>query len=865
VSVFALLVVAGTATRLFLDAPRDGTGRTAAEADAVEPPADEHGAKKADDAAVLDSIASKSVRDTLVDRREPREGPTLTFVEAETNHPLADAAVWMFLRDEVDDELWKALQRFDGDLEPSVYEHGHPLELDALATVKIEGNDSEAWIVADAGDRHLRRTIALDTAARRILRLVRRESLKVITADPNGRRQREVPVSLQSLRLGTPWHPPSRLLVRRVTDHDGEAVVEQGSEILDAYLDDDGLSTDRVVVAALAFPCRDPSPRLVDPRRGCAEPVILVTPPRSTLKLRAVDDQGLALDADVTVDVETVESNPSIPVVHDWTSLIRRRSTSDVAVEANVRLRLQAWSVDGWYAAAPTIELSAPAAESRGVELVLVRRDAPIPPGCFLAVGQVLAPDGSPLRSSSLSWQLDAGDLPVARSLATTTTDGDGRIRLPIPRGGTWEDFDGSSQPAEHRLVVFDEIETPPSRGARLRGIAKFCDPRPGSDAMLGPIRLEEIPVLVAGRVVDRDGLGIADVRVEVREDGLREPRAWELRTGDDGRFWIRDTTRARMLELWPSKEHWYREDAFWPETDVRRWISVAVSAADVECVLRRKGCVRGSILVDPGISRTGLGLGVLPKPAPDLRTRLDPDGRFFLEGAPSRRSVTVESVTGAAEPIRQIDQVVLREGEETRDPRLDPIDLRGDLRQIEIEVRSSIDDAPIRDVAVFLTRTRAMKRAPRGTDPFGRAILTTPTFDSALALGHPAWMIELRSFDRSFLDVQLSPAATVRVKVEGPMERILAAGTISPALRLERADRGRIVKDVWDQLPRAPPKKIDTMTYEFRATAFGAYELSWERSGERWPVRSSRVIVRALRVDLVEQFTEEEAARLQR
>ncbi len=278
----------------------------------------------------------------------PTDGPTLIVVERETGRPRPDAAVRLVQRARLTDGEYRGLVDYDAEAEPLIEKLGDVVELDALATVQLPWGASDALVFVVAGDRQLRRSLRLDEPGRKLLRLVRHERLTLVTADPNGRRQGDVPIELTSLAIGAPPLSPARTLLARRTDADGEIVLAHGAELLDEHLDADGLATRAVIVASLAFPCRDPRPTLIDPRTGCKQPVVLVTPPRSTLRLRAKNDRGDPFERDVTVHATCPDAAPSaIPVEREWSATIAAGGTLPLMVESGAAIHLEAQSSDG--------------------------------------------------------------------------------------------------------------------------------------------------------------------------------------------------------------------------------------------------------------------------------------------------------------------------------------------------------------------------------------------------------------------------------------------------------------------------------------------------------------------------------------
>ena len=814
-------------------------------------------------------------------------GPTLVVTERETGRPLPDAAVRLVARDCATDEEWDRLLGHDPGLDPWIEEHGDPVGLDALGTAALPWRPLEAIVVAEAGDRRGRRALRLDSGERVLLRLVRREKLTLLALDPDGRPQRDVPLSLQSIRRGDPWRGPARLLWSGSADPDGRAILAQGGELLSRHLDADGLASEAVVVATLAFVCRDPSPALIDPRTGCARPAVVVTPPRSTLRLRAEGEPGEPFAGDVELFAALDgRTRDAIPVQRVWPATIPAGRTIELTVEAGAPVRLDARSRDGRFEAARTTVTAPPRAESADVTLRL--RTRPEPPCCRLLVVDA---SGAPFEAGEVRWQLAAhsAERPFRPELlapdpgriraARAAPDGALSIETALlaefvarNSGGPRSDR-GRRNPADRsvecRLELFVGLDAPRVTGARHASALRLPPIQPTDELDLGTIVLAEVPLLAGGRAVDREGNGISDVEVRVTES-REKPRSWRALTDREGRFAIHSTSTTPALEVWPSRDRWHREGEF-QDGGAAVPLRVAAGAGDVEFTLRRNGWAHGRLLVDPGISRHGLALTALPQPARDVRFELAEDGRFLVHGPPGPRTLAVLSKLGHPDPIASIAGFRFEEGEETVDPRIDPIDLRRDLRQVELAV-SDGDGGPIaRALLRLVSGQDRILAVERTTDPFGRAVVTTPVSGSWLILGTPRHRFRSVRFEPSFQEIELAPAAVVRVRVEGPAERLLQTRGFGPTLTLSVAADGREFLEAWKELPAAGARRVDATTFELRAPVNGDYRLVWKRrpqDPDRDAVAGPRGVTVGLRdsaVEVVEKWSAEDVARISR
>jgi hypothetical protein len=98
-------------------------------------------------------------------------------------------------------------------------------------------------------------------------------------------------------------------------------------------------------------------------------------------------------------------------------------------------------------------------------------------------------------------------------------------------------------------------------------------------------------------------------------------------------------------------------------------------------------------------------------------RCELEPDGSFSYElSDPATVRVSV-SVIGADDPVFDASGIVLAPGEATRDPRLNPLDLRGRLKRVTVTT-VDVDDRPVSGATIIVE--------PRAGLDYENAILTS-------------------------------------------------------------------------------------------------------------------------------------------
>jgi hypothetical protein len=378
---------------------------------------------------------------------------------------------------------------------------------------------------------------------------------------------------------------------------------------------------------------------------------------------------------------------------------------------------------------------------------------------------RVLEAPGRPLADAELGLRLSVRSRymrnehqPAAR------TDSEGRFRLELP---------AEFRAGERRMLRITAREE--SLGARVDLAGAF---EPGLRSM-GDVMLEPVPLVVAGRVSDGEGKGVAGAALELEgavtedEEGERfwywEDLPLRVVSGADGAFAARGLIEARRLRL--SARAGAQRSAR---------VEAKVGAEAVELVVRTGGTLAGSLLLDPAVPVGQLVLALQPESADprvgardsdaEQHDQVRPDGSFTLEDVVPG-SYRFEVRTSSNRSLAEIAGVVVAGGEETRDPRLQGLDLRASIFARRITL---VFPAPVTEV------NGNLQHHPTGNEhderyhwfdenPF--VVLTElPSFDGVLVvLGYRSVRLEGVSGDR---EVALQPALRVRLVL--PAEVVL-------------------------------------------------------------------------------------------
>ncbi|MDA1259056.1 MAG: hypothetical protein O3A20_00380, partial [Planctomycetota bacterium] len=301
---------------------------------------------------------------------------------------------------------------------------------------------------------------------------------------------------------------------------------------------------------------------------------------------------------------------------------------------------------------------------------------------------RLLDADGQPLRDTAVLVQ----DRFVSSSWSDVSseeerTDDDGRLWRTI--GEDWME----NQPGSRRWIEFvREAEEGDSAaialGARIEGRADW---RVGVND-LGDVKLAELPWLAIGRVVDAAGVAVAHADVALSQrfqrsrgrDSWRSERDTRTLTDRDGLFRIRGFSRDGTFRL--EARHRDYALAFVP------WV-----AGEQEHLLEFTSglFVTGQILRDPAAANVSIRVQLVEQGSTPESTRVRSQGGV-------KRSGTFRCGPGAPELSElwvcdeNSDRVLWRvlgvqshELSATPDSRLDPLDLRGKLRVIQVDCRT--------------------------------------------------------------------------------------------------------------------------------------------------------------------------------
>jgi hypothetical protein len=333
----------------------------------------------------------------------------------------------------------------------------------------------------------------------------------------------------------------------------------------------------------------------------------------------------------------------------------------------------------------------------------------------------------------------------------------------------------------------------------------------PGTNPM-GDLVLLAPPLVVGGRVLDASGQPVegAELRFELpvrdREDNDQvlywSEARFRARSEAAGNYAVRDFTDETVVRVSARKDR-QRSAA----------VETAVGTADLAIALEATGSVAGSVRLDPDMPADALEVkllpgGLVPRQGAAMspgswdrrhRASLEPDGTFRLDERPAGRYGFTLGVKDQ-DPLVELDAVDVVAGQESRDPRLEGIDLRSRL---------------------FVARLTLVLPDARTGELQGNAILR-PSGKNGTA--------EERHWFRASPVVLVSPhdPIDVRLVVSGYRTESLEAVRGDREVRLRPALSARLVLPPSIELPR-PPNYVkavlgpaeDDSTFDWGGSAF--------------------------------------------
>lgn len=341
-----------------------------------------------------------------------------------------------------------------------------------------------------------------------------------------------------------------------------------------------------------------------------------------------------------------------------------------------------------------------------------------------LLVLRLLDELGAPLAELSVAWRIQVeSDFSLTSKSGQLRTDRDGVLVLAL--GEPW--VEGVRRTLH--LALDDSAPAPPAAKLDLSR-----DYTPGRHE-LGDLTLRLPPVVAAGRVLAASGAAVGGALVHVTELNSEGEREWtaldtEVECDAGGAFVVRGdaaSERIRVRARTPT--------AHSAEQDVAR------GAANLQLTLVEGGSLAGRLLLDATSAADALTIVLTRQEqhANSSHVELERNGVFKSENlAPGMWRLEVRAA-GTHQAFATLDELLVPSGAPCSDPRLESIDLRGQLTTIRLELVPPRPNERVLGVVVVTPKS------PTG-EPFER-MLQDRRVDLAVAAGSVDLRVETTGF----------------------------------------------------------------------------------------------------------------------
>lgn len=555
------------------------------------------------------------------------------------------------------------------------------LEADVFGLVRVPEDEAGFRIAAQAPGLWGCATFEPGRNAQVRVGLAPDSDLRVCVVDAGG-----APVSGATLVLRQRRLAVFDLLTAVSGEPDGIAMLRHVNWVLSSQsVAREGLT---VAVQGLFYP---PVEKLVDWKESFTEPMVLTLRPSGSLEVTLVDRSGSPVRVPFEVRlafnehgiprawaegrIETLRVQDGSSAVFEYVELGRHFDVSVILAGLNSPL---GGTGEGPSVAAQRLQLRIP-----------LRDDVAV------LCGRLVDGEGKPLEGTRVSARIEHGLGFADEDGWSLRTGADGRfwiVSYPLDEeaGRLLALYHGSGAEQGSSLIPFHIVAVP---GALPLAVARqnLSGAVLGGTTELGDFALSQVPVLVAGTVVDSLGRPVESAAVHAsRLPSPADPdaagagvlRVFGSRCDSQGRFEIRGDGPIRTLRIEAVKAGLAGEA-----------IVVPVGELKARIVLVEAGAISGRVLLDPSLEAASIlvhaqreelpSTGSVPTSTPPLT--LAADGRFTLRDL--RAGTWSVQVVYAAngKQLGSVESVNVAAGATARDPRLDPLDLRASGRVIEL------------------------------------------------------------------------------------------------------------------------------------------------------------------------------------
>jgi len=553
-------------------------------------------------------------------------------------------------------------------------------EADEHGRTRVPESPNGSYVIASApGAWGYRRVEPLEPAPLRV-ELFRDFPLSARVVDEAGS-----PVSGVRVSLRMRWSEWFTDLAVATTRGDGVATLAHAGHAFHREQD-----ADRIALLALCEALDPPVEAAFEPDTPPQEPVELVLPRCGSALVRAVTTDGSPYRGplDISLWPFAPEKQPDFDDFQGQPAVHRDVAEGGVVTFAHVSLgkRLVATATRDESEVGHSAQALGPKVADERVEI-----EIRIGEKVSMVAGRLLDDRGNALRNTRFRAEVEVdGAADAIERVLSPRTDAEGRFQFDLSSG---EDF------AQGRTLALFTVE--PLRGP----LAIARKPLPAKLAAglndLGDFTLRTEPLLVSGRVVDGEGKPLGGVSVAIASleswEGDESETYWAerprlvVRSDARGEFGVRASLKSSQISLTATLDQLRSEP-----------VIVAPGAQGVELVLGAGGEIAGVVLLDPSVpsrlvrvqaNREDDGALLTENDSTWTMAALDESGAFTLRGLRAGNYSVHVLHAGSWQELASVDALAVTAGRTTRDPRLDPLDLRETHRAI---VLTLVDEADV-------------------------------------------------------------------------------------------------------------------------------------------------------------------------
>jgi hypothetical protein len=598
------------------------------------------------------------------------DGVTVLVLDDSTDQPVALADVYTLDPIELEKD---GVSIFGGTQNMSAVfqSHGKHYRCNDLGEVLIPPQPESAFLYAEAAQRAQMQFAQSEKEGRIVIRVRTKLPLQVLVVDGTGQPVANVPVALREISESYNFRK-----ALGTTDKKGLMSWSDLNDILS------GQQAENKLIASLEIPL-DPEADTADQRIDLTPEILaagkatLTMPPVGGVRVTIVDSRGNQFWEPGTVRISAVSKHKKLRMDTDISQQTKDGVAEFPFVGLDLPINLYFHRHNG--RSQDHAQVHGPLREGEWVEATLAHLERPV------LQGVILGPDGKPLAEQVVSISL----LEVSKSGGSGSSgsnmklDAQGGFQFEITRPFQAEKTRSRS------LVLTHNLE---SYGSCKATIDLSFELSPGTRD-LGEITLNPEAVLLAGRILDAQGMAISKVNILVKaiQPKNSPPRRMSVGYPQAARDSSDSKGEFRVQGELPDAPTYQVEISAQGYQTLTREISLGSSG--MEFFLNQAGILHGTLWVAKGINPNKLKLRLIDDQREigvSLKEQKDPTYLDFRFEGKADTPYLLEIKTKMSELVYRSDPIYLQPGAVSKPVEFQPLDLRSSMQLITILARNS-------------------------------------------------------------------------------------------------------------------------------------------------------------------------------